>query len=102
MNMSVRNLIGLLVANTFIAAGLVRRATRKALASECILSIYFHKPTKAEFESCIKWLKKKGFTFLSVHDIERIIKQELPFPKGAVLLTADDGWQSNVANIVEV
>lgn len=102
MNMNLRNLLGLLAANTFIASGLVKRATKMALNSECILSIYFHKPTKTEFESCVKWLKEKGFTFLSVHDIERIIRQELPFPKGSVLLTADDGWQSNVGNIVEV
>jgi len=29
-------------------------------------------------------------------------KEEIPFPKGAVLLTVDDGWQSNAANVVEV
>ncbi len=26
----------------------------------------------------------------------------MPFPKGAVCLTVDDGWQSNVHNVVEV
>jgi poly-beta-1,6-N-acetyl-D-glucosamine N-deacetylase len=102
MEKSFRNLLGYLAANTLISLGLVRYATKKALNRECILSLYFHKPAKAEFESCIRWLKKKGFGFLSAHDIERIIKEELPFPKGAVVLTVDDGWQSNVTNVVEV
>src|SRR5688500_2567300 len=102
MEKSFRNLLGYLVANTFILAGFVRYATKRALNTKCILSLYFHKPSKTEFEFCIRWLKKKGFGFLSPHDIERIIKEEIPFPKGAVLLTVDDGWQSNIANVVEV
>lgn len=102
MKKNCRNLLGYLVANIFIMAGSVRHATKKALNTKCILALYFHKPEKAEFEFCVRWLKKKGFTFLSPYDIERIIKEEIPFPKGAVLLTVDDGWQSNEANVVEV
>jgi peptidoglycan/xylan/chitin deacetylase (PgdA/CDA1 family) len=102
MKKSFRNLLGYLVANIFITAGIVRYATKRALNTPCILALYFHKPGKTEFEFCIRWLKKKGFRFLSSHDLERIIKEELPFPKGAVLLTVDDGWQSNVTNVVEV
>jgi poly-beta-1,6-N-acetyl-D-glucosamine N-deacetylase len=102
MKKSFRNMMGYVVANLFMLAGLVRYATKRALNTECILSLYFHKPTKHEFELCIRWLKKKGFKFISPQDIERIIKAEIPFPKGAVLLTVDDGWQSNVTNVVEV
>jgi poly-beta-1,6-N-acetyl-D-glucosamine N-deacetylase len=102
MKKSFRNLLGYLVAKIFIMAGLVRYATKRALNKPCILVLYFHKPGKTEFEYCIRWLKKKGFRFLSPHDIERIKKEELPFPTGAVLLTVDDGWQSNVTNVVEV
>lgn len=102
MKKNFRNLLGCLVANAFIMAGFVRYATKRALNTECILSLYFHKPAKNEFECCIRWLKAKGFRFLSPHDIEGIIKKEIPFPKGAVLLTVDDGWQSNVTNVVEV
>jgi poly-beta-1,6-N-acetyl-D-glucosamine N-deacetylase len=102
MNKSFRNLLGSLVANIFIMAGFVRYATKRALHSKRILALYFHKPGKDEFEACIRWLKNKGFAFISPHDIERIIKKEIPFPKGAVLLTVDDGWQSNVTNVVEV
>lgn len=102
MRKSLRNVLGCIAANTFIMAGLVRQARRKALNSKCIISLYFHKPDKNEFEFCIRWLKKKGFRFLSPHDIEKIIKEEMPFPTGAVCITVDDGWQSNVKNVVEV
>jgi poly-beta-1,6-N-acetyl-D-glucosamine N-deacetylase len=102
MTKSFRNLIGYLVANALMATGCVKRATAKALETPCILSLYFHKPTKAEFEYCIRWFKKKGFTFLSPQIIEKVINKEVPFPSGGVLLTVDDGWQSNITNVVEV
>lgn len=102
MENSFRNLLGSLAANVFILTGIVRFATKRALNTKCILSLYFHKPTKPEFEFCIQWLKKRGFKFLSLHDMEGIMNGEIPFPKGGVLLTVDDGWQSNVTNVVEV
>jgi peptidoglycan/xylan/chitin deacetylase (PgdA/CDA1 family) len=102
MKKNFRNLLGCLAANLFILAGFVRYATKKALHTKCIISLYFHKPSKKEFESCIQWFKKRGFRFLSTHDIEKIIKEKIPFPEGAVLLTVDDGWQSNVTNVAEV
>jgi peptidoglycan/xylan/chitin deacetylase (PgdA/CDA1 family) len=102
MKKTCRNMLAWLAANACMMTGLVRHATKKALNTECILSLYFHQPSKQEFESCIRWLKKKGFQFLCPHDIERIINKEIPFPKGAVLLTVDDGWQSNVTNVVAV
>lgn len=85
-----------------IGIGLVRRAKRKALRGEHILSIYFHKPSAKEFEDCVRWLKGNGFIFLSTQDVYRIAKQREPFPKGGVVLTIDDGWSSNETNIVEV
>lgn len=102
MKVSIRNLFGWVVANMLIMAGSVRREKKRALNTACILSIYFHKPSKKEFEHCIRWLQKNNFNFLSIQDLERIIHKEIPFPKGGVLLTVDDGWQSNESNIVEV
>jgi poly-beta-1,6-N-acetyl-D-glucosamine N-deacetylase len=102
MKKNLRNLLAHLAARTLMLTGRVKQATQKALDTECILSLYFHKPSKDEFEFSIKWLKKKGFKFISSHDLERIINREIPFPKGAVLLTVDDGWQTNVTNVVEV
>ena len=102
MEKSFRNLLGCLAANVFIMTGFVKLATKRALNKKVILSLYFHKPSKSEFEFCIQWLKKKGFKFISLQEMERIVKGEMPFPKGAVLLTVDDGWQSNVINVVDV
>ncbi|WP_199688344.1 polysaccharide deacetylase family protein [Pontibacter oryzae] len=85
-----------------IGIGLVRRAKRKALSGEHILSIYFHKPTAREFEDCLLWLKGNGFVFLSTANIYGIAKQEEPFPKGGVVLTVDDGWISNETCIADI
>lgn len=79
--------------------GLLERAKRKALNGDHILSIYFHKPSKEEFESMVLWLKQSGFQFISVEDLKEVIYQGRPFPKGAVLITVDDGWASNVENM---
>jgi poly-beta-1,6-N-acetyl-D-glucosamine N-deacetylase len=99
MRYNLRNVCGWLFANILIACGLVRVATNRAKKGEFILSIFFHKPSEKEFESCVKWLIKKKFNFLSPADIENIIRLDLPFPKNAVVLTADDGWFCNEANI---
>jgi len=102
MKKSCRNLLGCLVATVFILAGFVRHARKRALHTNCILGLYFHKPSKDEFEGCVRWLKKNGFKFLSLHDLDRIKNEELPFPQGGVLLTVDDGWQSNISNVAAV
>jgi poly-beta-1,6-N-acetyl-D-glucosamine N-deacetylase len=102
MKRDFRNLSAWFVANLLILLGFVRQAVKRAMNGEFILSVYFHKPSKEEFESCINWLKKNKFHFLSTSDLDVIIQNGHPFPKGAVILTVDDGWQSNEANIVEV
>lgn len=102
MRLTVRNMFGWAAANLLIMGGFVRRAKKKALNGEYILSVFFHNPSRKEFESCIKWLKKNKFNFLSAYDIDKLIKENLPFPKGGVLLTFDDGWESNVSNVVEI
>ncbi len=102
MKITLRNLFGWTVANLLILSGYVRRRIKKTINSQCILAIYFHQPSKKEFEFCIRWLKKNKFKFLSSSDIDRILKKEIPFPKGGVLLTVDDGWKSNEKNVVEI
>jgi poly-beta-1,6-N-acetyl-D-glucosamine N-deacetylase len=102
MKLSIRNVFSWLLACILILIGSVRRAKMNAFKGEFILSLYFHNPSKIEFERCIKWLKKNAFVFLSIYDVLEIIQKDLPLPKGAVLLTADDGWQLNNDSIVEV
>ena len=102
MVLSFRNISALVIARLLIGLGLVRAAKKKALDGAFILSVYFHNPSKKEFESCIKWLKKNDFQFLSAFDLEQIIHGAAPFPIGGVLLTVDDGWKSNLENVVAV
>lgn len=102
MELSIRNVFTWSLASLLIMLGFVRRARKRAMRGEHILSMYFHDPSKKEFEACVKWLKKNGFTFISPLDLDHIIHDEMPLPKGAVIMTADDGWQGNASNIVEV
>ncbi len=98
--MSFRNNIGKLLAKTLIRSGIVKNAVKKVQRGDYILSLCFHAPQKDFFESCINWLSAQGFHFISVSELERVIKGEIDFPKGAVVITIDDGWQSNLDNIV--
>ncbi|MBX0332363.1 polysaccharide deacetylase family protein [Pontibacter sp. HSC-14F20] len=102
MELSIRNVFTSLLANLLIVCGFVRRAKKRAMKGNHILAMYFHNPSKKEFESCIKWLKTNGFTFLSPDDLHSIITENRPLPKGAVLITADDGWRDNESNLVAV
>ncbi|SIR44262.1 polysaccharide deacetylase family protein [Pontibacter lucknowensis] len=102
MELSIRNVFTWLLANLLIMCGFVKRAKGRAMKADHILSMYFHDPSKKEFEACVKWLKHNGFTFISPEDLKNIIDKNLPLPKGAVLMTADDGWRGNVSNLVAV
>ncbi len=102
MNNKIRNISTAIIARVFIAAGLAKRVKKKALRGDFILSLYFHNPDKSLFEFCVKWLRKNGFIFLSENDIVAIAHKEIPFPKGGVILTVDDGWQSNEENVIAV
>ncbi len=102
MNNKIRNFNAAVIAKSFIAAGLTKKVKKKALLGDFILSLYFHNPDKSLFEFCINWLKKNGFSFLSEKDIVAIANKEVPFPKGGVILTVDDGWESNEENVIAV
>lgn len=99
---ALRNKIGNLFARFLINTGSVKRACSKLQQGDYMLSLCFHAPSKSFFESCVAWLSKNGFHFISVCELEQIINEEKPFPKGAVVITIDDGWQSNLDNIVPI
>lgn len=102
MNSKIRNIGTAIIARSLIVAGLAKNIKRKALRGDFILSLYFHNPDKSLFEFCIKWLRENGFSFLSENDIVAIANKEVPFPKGGVILTVDDGWESNEKNVIAV
>lgn len=102
MNLKFRNIGTAIIARSFLVVGFSKRVIERASRGEFILSLYFHNPDKPLFEFCIKWLKKNGFVFLSENDMVAIARNELPFPKGGVILTVDDGWESNEDNVIAV
>ena len=91
-----------MLSNILLNSGIGSGILKKAHAGRFILSIYFHDPSRKEFEGCVGWLKAHGFHFLTLSELLSIHKNEQPFPAGAVVLTVDDGWKSNQANIVQV
>ena len=102
MKNEIRYIGAKIIAILFIYCGLATRIKKKAHKGDFILSIYFHSPSKPLFEFCVKWLKKNRFQFLSQQDVLEIAQKDRPFPKGGVIITLDDGWQSNKENVVEV
>ena len=102
MNTSIRNTLGRYVAKALMSSGFVKTAAKKAHNGDYIISLCFHAPSRDFFEACVTWLSKNGFHFISVNHLEQVIKNEKPFPKGAVIITIDDGWQSNHDNILPV
>ena len=102
MKPSIRNFAGHLIANAMMVSGIVKKAQKKLLNENSIITLCFHYPSKTLFESCVNWLSKNGFHFISVKELEKISKGEMAFPKGAVIITVDDGWKSNYDNIVPV
>jgi glycosyltransferase involved in cell wall biosynthesis/peptidoglycan/xylan/chitin deacetylase (PgdA/CDA1 family) len=63
--------------------------------SNGILSVYFHNPSKELFEKILKWLQKKQYKFLSVDELDTLIKKKLNTEKH-VFISFDDGWKGNV------
>lgn len=102
MKRNFRSIYASVIARLLITLGFPNKIKQKGLRGDFILSIYFHNPDKKLFEFCVKWLRENGFNFLSEDDIIAIANKEIPFPKGGVLLTVDDGWECNEENVIAV
>ncbi len=100
--MTIRNTAAYFVSWFLILTGYVKKSNTKASNSEFILSVYFHNPTKKLFESVVKWFIKNKYKFISVEDLNEILKNKSPFPPSTVIFTVDDGWKENKDNIVEI
>jgi len=102
MKMTARNILTYLYANYLLMRGDVQKAVARLKNGQYILSIYFHDPSKPLFGKCMKWLNQQGIFFIDLKTLHEIALGNIPFPKGAVLLTVDDGWKTNKTNIVEL
>lgn len=102
MILNIRNILAYGYAKLLYLNGSVNKAIKDGISGKHILSIYFHNPEKGLFEKCIKWLKRKGYKFLSVDELIQIRDGLIEFPKGGVIVTIDDGWKENIPNIVRI
>ena len=97
-----RHLFAYLFAFSLVRFGYVSRSRKRILKDGLILSIFFHDPPKQLFVSCVKWLQRNGFHFISMQDLQQYASGEISLPEGAVLLSVDDGWRNNLNNVVDV
>jgi poly-beta-1,6-N-acetyl-D-glucosamine N-deacetylase len=102
MEYTFRNVLAFIGAGIFYLTGHLKTVRKSIVNRKIILSVCSHNPDKKLFEDCIRWLKKKGFSFISINDLSAIASGEKAFPTGAVLITIDDGWRSNKENIVAI
>jgi peptidoglycan/xylan/chitin deacetylase (PgdA/CDA1 family) len=98
----IRNTVAWLLSAYYLSGSKMSQLKKASSKGEILLSIYFHNPSHSLFTSCITWLKKKGFTFISVGQLQDIIANKKPIPPYSVVLTVDDGWKENKENIAQV
>ena len=58
--------------------------------------------TPKEFENDLKYLKENGYTTVTVKDLTDYVYNDKPLPEKPVILTFDDGHESNYAYIYPV
>ena len=96
---NIRNISACFFSCLLILRGRIKNLKVKSRKGELILSVYFHNPSKKLFEKSVKWFLKNGFHFISVDELEDILKNKKKFPASAVIFTVDDGWKENKSNI---
>lgn len=94
----VKNFIGFI----FIKFGFIKRAKKKIIEQNAIVSIYFHNPSMKTFHDCIKWLIEQEFQFIDTNDILKLPQNISTLNKPRVIITIDDGWRNNLLNIVPI
>lgn len=102
MMYTLRNMLAALKAEYFILSGQVKKRQKLIHKNGYILSIYFHNPSSKNFKSCIKWLVRNNYSFLSMDEIISIINNANQIPSNKVLITVDDGWRDNYSNIAAI
>ncbi|HPG40410.1 MAG TPA: polysaccharide deacetylase family protein [bacterium] len=95
-----RNVLAAMLALFLIMLGYTQRAKKQYLQNGCVLSIFFHNPPRRLFLSCIKWLKKNGFYFISTQQLIDFLYLRTPLLPGAVWITFDDGWKNNLTQVM--
>ena len=61
-----------------------------------ILSVYFHNPSPEIFESAIRYMAGKSYSFLSVSSFEKILNNATTPDSPFAIITIDDGFRDNI------
>jgi len=99
MERRIRNIFGGLLGLTLNFSGVVEKARRR-IKDGHILPLYFHKPQKKLFDKIIIWLQENDFAFISTRELLSIIKRKEAPHKKMVWITFDDGWRTNIENVI--
>ena len=87
----IRRAIGWCVGLFFVLVGARRRALARYHQNGTILSIFSHNPSPSVLEGVLRWLKKKGFTFISTDEMLDIRNGKHKWKPLLAWLTLDDG-----------
>lgn len=97
---TVRYFLGGILGFILYAFGIVHKAKKKALKSDCVTGIVFHNPGKKLFNKSINWLNRNNFKFISTQELIDYLKGEHCIPRGSIWLSLDDGWKDNIQNVI--
>lgn len=79
-----------------LATGIVGRAKQRMISEGTILCISFHDPHPSQFEQCLGWLSRSGFSFISQDQVLDVARSGQSGGAGCVWVTLDDGWRGNL------
>ncbi len=96
MKINLRNIAAYLVAKIKIISGKPNKIIEQCKNGDLILSIYTHNMSKHQLNQIIRWMKKKGISFISIEELNAMMDQNQEMPKGKSIITMDDGWNNNI------
>ncbi len=100
MKRKLRDIAANVIGYFVVKLGFVDRAIKKSIQNGYITGIYFHNPGKKLFEQIISRLKLKGFTFLTIAQLEDFLEGTSKAPEKAMWISLDDGWADNMQNVL--
>lgn len=90
------------IAKALVLFGYVKKAKKYITKQQVIVSIYFHNPSLKTFNDCIEWLISNDFEFIDAKDLLNMNGTSNPVQRNKVIITIDDGWRSNLLNIIPI
>lgn len=99
---AIRNYLTGFICFYLTKLGYVRKVKKKVFLNKYITPLFFHNPTRKVFESCIEWLLKNDYIFISTKQLIEILSGYRKPGEGYVWVSLDDGWKDNMVNVIPV